>query len=110
MPPKRDHLTAIDDALDVVRRRVSEAVAAAAMPDRSKVTLGQMIRQRRKALGLSLDQVAQAAGCTKSHIWEMEQDRSRNPTVSMVWGLAGALSVPFPVIAAAALETILRQQ
>lgn len=110
MPRKPDHLAAIDEALTALRDRVSEAIAAAAMPKRSSVTLGEMIHQRRKALRMSLDQVAEAAGCTKSHIWEMEQDRSRNPTVSMVWGLAQALSVPFPVIASAALETVLTQR
>lgn len=110
MPRKPDHLVAIDEALSVVRLRVSEAVAAAAMPKRSPITLGEMIHQRRKALSMSLDQVAEAAGCTKSHIWEMEQDRSRNPTVSMVWGLSVALGVPFPVVAAAALKTALAAQ
>ena len=109
MPRKQDHLAAIDEALAVVRQRVSEAVAAAAMPKRSAVTLGEIIHQRRKALRMSLEQVAAAAGCTKSHVWELEQDRSRNPTIAMVWGLAQALSVPFPVIASAALETVLTQ-
>lgn len=107
MPKKLDHLAAIDEALALVRQRVSEAVAAAAMPKRSSVTLGEMIKQRRDALRMSLEEVADAAGCTKSHVWEMEQDRSRNPTIAMVWGLAQALSVPFPVIASAALETVL---
>jgi transcriptional regulator with XRE-family HTH domain len=59
---------------------------------------------------MSLDDVAQAAGCTKSHVWEMEQDRSRNPTVAMVYGLAKALGTPFPVMAAAALATHLAAQ
>jgi transcriptional regulator with XRE-family HTH domain len=40
---------------------------------------------------MSLDDVAKAAGMTKSHIWELEQGRSKNPTVRAVWAIASAL-------------------
>ena len=102
-----DPFTDIDEAVRVLRRKIGEAIAAAAMPTGDAPTLGQMIKQRRGSLGMSLDDVAQAAGCTKSHIWEMEQDRSRNPTVAMVYGLSQALSVPFAMMASAALATVL---
>lgn len=106
-----DHLAEIDAAVAVLRRRVSEAVAAATMPDgATSPTLGVLIRERRAALGMSLDDVAKAGGCTKSHVWELEQDRSRNPTVAMVYALAQALGTPFPVMAAAALATHLAAQ
>lgn len=106
-----DHLGEIDKAVALLRDKVSAAVAETSLRDWSaSPTLGALIRQRRKALGMSLDAVAEAAGCTKSHVWEMEQDRSRNPTVAMVYGLAKALSVPFPVMAAAALATHLAAQ
>ncbi len=42
---------------------------------------------------MTLEEVAQAAGFTKSHVWEVEKGRSRNPTVRLVWGLANALGV-----------------
>ncbi len=45
----------------------------------------------RHANDMSLDDVAKASGMTKSHIWEMEQGRARNPTVRAVWGIARAL-------------------
>lgn len=48
------------------------------------------VRNQRK---MSLDDVAKAAGFTKSHVWEIEQGRARNPTVRAVWGIAGALGV-----------------
>lgn len=49
------------------------------------------MRRYRKAARLSLQEVADAAGMTKSHIWEMEQGRSVNPTVRAVWSIAAAL-------------------
>lgn len=49
-----------------------------------------MVRASRK---MSLQEVATAAGFTKSHVWELENGRSRNPTVRMVWSLARALAV-----------------
>lgn len=47
----------------------------------------------RAARGMSLEQVANAAGMTKSHIWELEKGRSSNPTVKAVWAISGALCV-----------------
>lgn len=49
------------------------------------------MKRYRKRANLSLDDVAKAAGMTKSHIWELEQGRSRNPTVRAVWSIAAAL-------------------
>ena len=53
--------------------------------------IGPFVRQRRSKLGLSLQQVADRAGYTKSHIWEMEQGRSTNPTVDLCISLCEAL-------------------
>jgi transcriptional regulator with XRE-family HTH domain len=53
--------------------------------------IGPFIAKRRAELGLSLDEVAKLSSCTKSHIWELEQGRSRNPTISMAMALCGAL-------------------
>ena len=51
------------------------------------------IRDARKARNMTLDEVAGAAGFTKSHVWELERGSSRNPTVRAVWSLARALGV-----------------
>lgn len=51
------------------------------------------IAEARKARRMSLDDVAVASGFTKSHVWELEKGRSRNPTVRAVWGLSKALGV-----------------
>jgi transcriptional regulator with XRE-family HTH domain len=69
------------------------------------MTLGEEIHRARKAGRLSLQEVADAAGLTKSHVWELEQGRSRNPTIGAVHVLSKALGVPFLRMAEAALKS-----
>lgn len=52
---------------------------------------GQRIRDLRAKRRMSLEEVGVAAGFTKSHVWELETGRSRNPTVRCVWAMARAL-------------------
>lgn len=47
----------------------------------------------REQRGLSLQEAGDRAGFTKSHMWEFEQGRSRNPTIRMLLGLARAYGV-----------------
>jgi transcriptional regulator with XRE-family HTH domain len=70
-------------------------------------TLGAEIKAARDSARMSLQEVADVAGFTKSHVWEVEQGRSRNPTVAMIAGLSRALGVPFLRLAQAALNTAL---
>lgn len=56
-------------------------------------SLGNRIKLLRALRRMSLEEVGSAAGLTKSHVWELEKGRARNPTVNAVWGLARALSV-----------------
>lgn len=53
--------------------------------------LGAFIKSRRAALNMSLDEVAKRAGCTKSHVWELERGTSKNPTINMALALCDAL-------------------
>lgn len=54
------------------------------------------ITDTRAARKMTLQDVADASGFTKSHVWELERGSSRNPTVRTVWSLASALGVrPF---------------
>ncbi len=53
--------------------------------------MGPFIRRRRKDLRLSLQEVADLSGCTKSHVWELEKGRTTNPTISMALALCRAL-------------------
>lgn len=47
----------------------------------------------REQHGLSLQEVADRADLSKSHIWELEQGRARNPTVDTAVRLARAFGV-----------------
>ncbi|WP_432807395.1 helix-turn-helix domain-containing protein [Rhodoligotrophos ferricapiens] len=53
--------------------------------------IGANIQRRRAEIGLSLDEVAKAAGTSKSHIWALEKGRSSNPTVCMLLQICAAL-------------------
>lgn len=53
--------------------------------------MGAFIKARRSELGFSLDEVAKRAGVSKAHVWELEKQRSSNPTISMAMALCGAL-------------------
>jgi len=55
--------------------------------------IAQAVATLRRERGLSLDEVASRAGLSKSHVWEMEQGRSRNPSVATVRALATAFGV-----------------
>jgi len=58
------------------------------MPVSHELTFGEKIKQLRTAKGESLQSVADAAGISKAHIWELERGRAKNPTVSTVKTLA----------------------
>lgn len=62
-------------------RRIEEAIAS----------LGRRVETRRKAMGLTLEQVADRAKMSKSYVWEIENGKNKNPTIRTAWQLAGAL-------------------
>lgn len=53
------------------------------------------LRERRK---MTLQDLADASGLSKSWVWEIEQGRNSSPTVKSVWALADALLVSPAVI------------
>lgn len=59
--------------------------------DKISAHIGAFIASRRAELGLSLEDVARRAGTTKSHVWELEKGRSRNPSVTMALAMCEAL-------------------
>lgn len=69
------------------------------------LTLGEELARARQHSRMSLQEVADASGFTKSHVWEVEKGRARNPTIGMVAGLSRALGVPFLRLAQAALNS-----
>lgn len=62
-------------------------------------TFGQALRALRKAAKLSLDKAARDIGCSKSHLWALEQDQSE-PSLRLAAELADAYGVPLATLAA----------
>lgn len=65
------------------------------------------IAAARAESGFSLQQVADLAGITKSHLWDLEQGRSVNPTVKTIHGLSQALGQTFAYLAQGAINDAL---
>jgi len=51
--------------------------------------IGDRIKEMRMRKGQSLQQVADAIGASKAHIWELESNRSKNPSIDLLQKLAG---------------------
>jgi transcriptional regulator with XRE-family HTH domain len=68
------------------------ADAATMSADSGRYSMRNLIKEEREKLGLSLQEVANRAGITKSHMWELERGRAVNP------------SVPFSIMAAGAIN------
>lgn len=56
-------------------------------------TMAARMRELRASRGLTLQQVADRANAGKSHIWELENGRSKNPSIEMAVSLARAFGV-----------------
>src|ERR1700692_686983 len=57
--------------------------------------LGVQITQLRLQKGESLQQVADAVGVSKAHIWELEKGRTDNPSMALVSRLADHFGLSF---------------
>lgn len=55
--------------------------------------LGETIRVRRHFRSMSLQNVADEAQITKSHVWELERGKACNPTVQTILNLSVALEL-----------------
>jgi transcriptional regulator with XRE-family HTH domain len=51
--------------------------------------LGDRIKELRVRKNKSLQEVADAIGASKAHIWELESNRSKNPSLDLLKKLAG---------------------
>ena len=54
---------------------------------------GARLRSLREAKGLTLQQVADAAGCTKAYIWELEKKPGQRPTAERIQAIAKILGI-----------------
>lgn len=50
--------------------------------------IGDRLKELRMRKGDSLQQVADAIGASKAHIWELESNRSKNPSLDLLQKLA----------------------
>lgn len=75
-----------------------------------KPSMKQTIAAARCDFGMSLQDLADRAGITKSHLWDLEQGRSLNPTVKTIHGLAEALGQTFAYLAQGAINDILNER
>ena len=57
------------------------------------MSLATRLNQLRIRKGASLQEVADAIGVSKTHIWEMEKSRSKNPSIEMLTKLADYFGV-----------------
>lgn len=51
------------------------------------------IKSMRKNLSLTLQDVADAVGSTKPHIWAIENGKSKNPTISLAYKISSLFGV-----------------
>jgi transcriptional regulator with XRE-family HTH domain len=56
--------------------------------------VAENLRQRRKARGLSLDDLARSSGVSRAALSQIETCKS-NPTVGVLWKIAVGLGIPF---------------
>ncbi len=52
------------------------------------MALGDRLKELRLKKGKSLQEVANAIGASKAHIWELESNRSQNPSLDLLQKLA----------------------
>lgn len=55
--------------------------------------LGEKLHELRKAKKLTLDQLAEQAGASKSYLWELENRESQRPSAEKLTALADVLGV-----------------
>ena len=72
------------------------------------MSLGSLLHAKRTALGMTLQEVAEASGTSKSYVYELEKDKSE-PGSLLCAKLSVALGVSVQAMAAAALTSALKE-
>lgn len=57
------------------------------------MSLGSRLKELRIRHNMSLQEVADAVGASKAHIWEIERGNSKNPTMELLNALAETFNV-----------------
>lgn len=60
--------------------------------------IGERLFNLRQKSGESLQQVADATGMSKAHVWDLEKGRSKNPAFELVRKLADHFNVSIDVL------------
>jgi transcriptional regulator with XRE-family HTH domain len=68
----------------------------------STQTLGALLHEARGAHDLSLQEVAERAGCSPGYVHKLEADKVRTPSPRVLAGLANALGLAYPDLMRAA--------
>ena len=78
------------DARAVLEQSLGDDVGAAELGQR----VAENLRRKRKARGMSLDDLARASGVSRAALSQVETVKT-NPTVGLLWKIAVGLGVPF---------------
>lgn len=57
-------------------------------------TFGQRLRKFRMAKKLSLQELADAVGASKAHVWDLETGKTKNPSLTLLTAFSRALDIP----------------
>ena len=68
------------------------------------MTLSELVKNKRAALGLTLDEVSSAAGMSKSHLHGLESGKVPSPSLLLCVRLSVALGINIQLMAACALN------
>jgi transcriptional regulator with XRE-family HTH domain len=69
------------------------------------MNLGQLLKSRREALGMTLEDVADATGSSKSYVWELENHKGYKMSLVFAARFSVALGLQVSLMASAALES-----
>lgn len=67
--------------------------------------LAELLKSRRSALGMTLEDVADATGSSKSYVWELESGKSYKMGLPLAARFALVLSMNVNMMAVAAMES-----
>lgn len=68
------------------------------------MSIGAKLRELRFRKGQSLQQVADAVGASKAHIWELESGKSQNPSLDLLKRMAEHFGVTIASLVGETLE------
>jgi transcriptional regulator with XRE-family HTH domain len=70
-----------------------QSVRSCMMSSMAEMSFGARLRTFRMRSKLSLQQLADAVGASKAHIWDLEQGKTKNPSLQLLTELSRALDV-----------------